>query len=167
METDHYFISGPNIRLSDLMSEQTQTPIAITEQTIPPGPEFTSIHPEPEFTSIHPEPEFTSIHPEPEFTSIHPGPEFTSIHPEDDPENKEYYIFRAPENPYYKFDDVCAEILAKDIRPKFKNLHEIEAYFEVHFNDVETEKYSEQILKIMNEGLDDSQTQLTEYYKIS
>ena len=74
---------------------------------------------------------------------------------EDDPTNKERYIFRAPDNPYFKFDDVCAEILAKDIRPKYKDLESVESYFKVHFNDVEKEKYGEQILKIMNEGLGD------------
>ena len=86
---------------------------------------------------------------------VPPEPGLTSIPPEEDPDNKEHYIFRAPDNPYFKFDDVCAEIQAKDIRPKYKDLESVESYFKVHFNDVEKEKYGEQILKIMNDGLGD------------
>ena len=74
-----------------------------------------------------------------------------TINPEDDPENKEHYIFRAPENPYYKFDDVCAEILAKDIRSKKCNdIEAVESFYNISFNNFEKEKYSEQILKIAN-----------------
>jgi hypothetical protein len=84
-----------------------------------------------------------------------PTPTEPTIPPEEDPENKEHYIFRAPENPYFKFDDVCNEILTKDLRPKYEDLDDVENYFKIHFNDFEKENYSDQILKIMNEGLGD------------
>ena len=94
-----------------------------------------------------------NIPPEPGLTSVHPEPGLTSVHPEKDPDNKEHYIWHAPENPYYKFDDVCSEILCKDIKPKYETIDDVETYFKIHFNDFEKEKYGEQILKIMNEGL--------------
>jgi hypothetical protein len=127
METDQYFISGTNIRLSELMDEHTSN----TSGREPNNNEIVAPVDEPSTT-----------------TAIEP-----TIPPEDNPEDKEHYIFRKPENPYFKFDDVCDEILAKDIRTKYEDIATVETYFQVHFNDVEKQKYSEQILKIMNQGL--------------
>ena len=186
MESEQYFISDTNIRLSTLIDEPSTAPVDEPSTVIPvdepstapvdepstapvdepstvipvdepstviPVDEPSTVIPVDEPSTIHPEPGLTCIHPEPGLTSIHPEPGLTCIHPEQDPENKEYYIYRAPDNPYYKFDDVCAEILAKDIQHKYDDINEVELYFKIHFNDFEKAKYGEQILKIMNEGL--------------
>jgi hypothetical protein len=127
MDDQQYFIAGTNIRLSELMDEST--PLEPTGQSN-------------ESTIINSTPEDDKV-----------PPEDDKVPPENDPENKEHYIWHAPENPYFKFDDVCEEILAKDIRIKYDDIDAVESYFQIHFNDFEKEKYGEQILKIMNEGL--------------
>ena len=128
-----------------------------------PTPSATVDEPKPSAPVVEPKPSAPVVEPTPSAPVDEPTPSAPVdepstatepiILPENNPEDKEHYRFRAPENPYYKFDDVCAEILAKDIRHKYEYLDAVESYFQVHFNDVEKEKYSEQILKIMNEGL--------------
>ncbi len=134
MDYSEYFIAGTNIRLSDLTNEnnntepsrETPTEITTTDSGLISSPT------EPGLTCVQPEP---------------------TILPEENPDDKEHYIWHAPDNRYFKFDDVCAEILAKDIKTKYDNISDVESYFQIHFNDFEKEKYGEQILKIMNEGL--------------
>jgi len=139
MDYSEYFIAGTNIRFSDLTNENNKN--NNTEPSSETPTEITTTNSD--LTSSPTEPGLTSSPTEP------------TIPPEEDPENKEHYIYRAPDNPYFKFDDVCAEIMAKDIRPKYDDIEEVETYFCIHFNDFEEEKYGEQILKIMNEGLGD------------
>jgi len=129
MDNNQYFIAGTNIRLSELSHYDIPVNM-IQHETDIDAPEETHVTQEEPIVALEP-----------------------TIATEADPDNKEHYIFKAPENPYFKFDDVCAEILAKDIRSKYEDLDAVESYFQIHFNDFEKEKYGEQILKIMNTGL--------------
>ena len=135
-------MSNPSIQ-SMSMNEIETVPIHVIMNNSEPGPSIATVE-EPSTATVE-EPS-TTIGNEPTPT----------INPEDDPENKEHYIFRAPENPYYKFDDVCAEILAKDIRPKkYNDIASVESFYGISFNNFEKEKYSEQILKIANGGINE------------
>jgi hypothetical protein len=133
------------------MNEIETVPIPVIVNNSEPGPSTASVE-EPSTASVE-EPSTASV--EESIINTKAGPNEPTIAPEDDPENKEHYIFRAPENPYYKFEDVCAEILAKDIRPKYNDIESVESFYSITFNDFEKEKYSEQILKIANGSINE------------